>query len=104
MAQAKLAGVRAREILDSRGNPTVEVEVATDRGGRAVAAVPSGASTGTREALEEERFEALPPGPYVRNFVVAYARELGIREADLLAASYAKRFRQALDGPPAAAS
>ena len=56
------------------------------------------------EALEEERFEALPPGPYVRNFVVAYARELGIREADLLAASYAKRFRQALDGPPAAAS
>jgi len=56
------------------------------------------------EALEEERFEALPPGPYVRNFVVAYARELGIREADLLAASYAKRFRQSLDGPPAAAS
>jgi enolase len=52
MAQAKIAAVRAREILDSRGNPTVEVEVATDRGGRAVAAVPSGASTGTREALE----------------------------------------------------
>src|SRR3990172_2496216 len=52
MAQAKSAGVRAREILDSRGNPRVEVEIATDRGGRAVAAVPSGASTGTREALE----------------------------------------------------
>jgi enolase len=52
MAQAKIAQVRAREILDSRGNPTVEVEIATDRGGRAVAAVPSGASTGTREALE----------------------------------------------------
>jgi len=52
MAQPKIAGVRAREILDSRGNPTVEVEVATDRGGRAVAAVPSGASTGAREALE----------------------------------------------------
>src|SRR3990172_3976917 len=52
MAQAKSAGVRAREILDSRGNPRVEVEGATDRGGRAVAAVPSGASTGTREALE----------------------------------------------------
>jgi enolase len=52
MAQATIAGVRAREILDSRGNPTVEVEVATDRGGRAVAAVPSGASTGAREALE----------------------------------------------------
>src|SRR3990172_9688164 len=52
MAQAKSAGVRAREILDSRGNPTVEVEVASDRGASAVAAVPSGASTGTREALE----------------------------------------------------
>ncbi len=52
MAQAKIAAVRAREILDSRGNPTVEVEIATDHGGRAVAAVPSGASTGTREALE----------------------------------------------------
>ena len=52
MAQAKIAGLHAREILDSRGNPTVEVELATDRGGRAVAAVPSGASTGAREALE----------------------------------------------------
>ena len=52
MAQAKIAGLRAREILDSRGNPTVEVEVATNLGGRAVAAVPSGASTGAREALE----------------------------------------------------
>jgi enolase len=52
MTQAKIAGVRAREILDSRGNPTVEVEVASDRGHCALAAVPSGASTGTREALE----------------------------------------------------
>ncbi len=55
------------------------------------------------EALEEERFEALPPGPYVRNFVLAYARELGVREAELVAASYAKRFRRGLDGAPAAA-
>src|SRR5262245_12611414 len=52
MAQATIAGVRAREILDSRGNPTLEVEVAWSGGGRATAAVPSGASTGTREALE----------------------------------------------------
>src|SRR3982074_495634 len=42
----------AREILDSRGNPTIEVEVTTDEGGWARAAVPSGASTGTFEALE----------------------------------------------------
>ena len=42
----------ARQILDSRGNPTIEVEVELDSGARGRAAVPSGASTGTREALE----------------------------------------------------
>ncbi|GAC1352452.1 MAG: phosphopyruvate hydratase [Polyangiales bacterium] len=42
----------AREILDSRGNPTVEVEVFTDENGRGRAAVPSGASTGEHEAIE----------------------------------------------------
>jgi enolase len=47
-----IVNVWAREILDSRGNPTVEVEVTTDSGAKGVAAVPSGASTGTREALE----------------------------------------------------
>src|SRR6195952_4369120 len=44
--------VGAREILDSRGNPTVEVEVALDDGTIARAAVPSGASTGQFEAVE----------------------------------------------------
>ena len=44
--------VRAREILDSRGNPTVEVEVGLDSGASGRAAVPSGASTGSGEALE----------------------------------------------------
>jgi len=44
--------VHAREILDSRGNPTIEVEVSLDNGVTGRAAVPSGASTGTREALE----------------------------------------------------
>jgi enolase len=47
-----IMSVDAREILDSRGNPTVEVEVSLESGDRARAAVPSGASTGTREALE----------------------------------------------------
>jgi enolase len=47
-----IAAVWAREILDSRGNPTVEVEVTLDSGDVGRAAVPSGASTGTREALE----------------------------------------------------
>ncbi len=44
--------VRAREILDSRGNPTIEVDVITDEGIVGSAAVPSGASTGTHEAVE----------------------------------------------------
>ena len=44
--------VHAREILDSRGNPTVEVEVVLDDGSSARAAVPSGASTGAFEAVE----------------------------------------------------
>jgi enolase len=44
--------VHAREILDSRGNPTVEVEIALDSGAFGRAAVPSGASTGIHEALE----------------------------------------------------
>jgi enolase len=49
---AAIEAVGAREILDSRGNPTVEVEVALDDGSFARAAVPSGASTGAFEAVE----------------------------------------------------
>ena len=48
----RILDVRGREILDSRGNPTVEAEVVLDGGARGRAAVPSGASTGEREALE----------------------------------------------------
>src|ERR671911_309862 len=44
--------IRAREILDSRGNPTVEVEVELESGATGRAAVPSGASTGAHEAVE----------------------------------------------------
>ncbi len=57
---SSIASVYGREILDSRGNPTVEVEVTLESGIAARAAVPSGASTGSREALElrdkEKRF------------------------------------------------
>jgi enolase len=48
----KIIEVRGREILDSRGNPTVEVDITLDGGAHGRAAVPSGASTGEREALE----------------------------------------------------
>src|SRR5208282_3255158 len=49
---AAIADVIAREILDSRGNPTVEVDVVLDSGASGRAAVPSGASTGAHEAVE----------------------------------------------------
>ena len=49
---SKIAAIRAREVLDSRGNPTVEVEVVLDSGSAGRAIVPSGASTGAGEALE----------------------------------------------------
>ena len=55
---ATIEGIVAREILDSRGNPTVEVEVGLDDGTIARAAVPSGASTGAFEALELRDGEA----------------------------------------------
>lgn len=48
----KIKNIKAREILDSRGNPTVEVDVLLENGIKATASVPSGASTGQREALE----------------------------------------------------
>jgi enolase len=52
MSMTEIVEVSAREVLDSRGNPTVEVEVFTAGGAVGRAAVPSGASTGEREALE----------------------------------------------------
>ena len=48
----KIQRVHGREVIDSRGNPTVEVEVTLEGGASGRAAVPSGASTGQREALE----------------------------------------------------
>lgn len=49
---SKIQSVKGREILDSRGNPTIEVEVVLESGVKAVAMVPSGASTGVHEAVE----------------------------------------------------
>ena len=49
---SKIVNITSREILDSRGNPTVETKVYTEKGNVGVFSVPSGASTGTREALE----------------------------------------------------
>src|SRR5258707_7986052 len=52
MSASSIARVRGRQILDSRGNPTVEADVILESGATGRAAVPSGASTGSREAVE----------------------------------------------------
>src|SRR5262245_21333298 len=49
---SRISDIRGREILDSRGNPTIEADVILDSGAHGRAAVPSRASTGTREAVE----------------------------------------------------
>jgi enolase len=64
-----ITSVHGREILDSRGNPTVEVDVGLDGGARGRAAVPSGASTGEREALELRDGEPRYNGKGVRKAV-----------------------------------
>jgi enolase len=64
-----IAEIVAREILDSRGNPTVEVEVELVSGGRGRAAVPSGASTGAHEAVELRDGDARYGGKGVRTAV-----------------------------------
>src|SRR6056297_2610895 len=48
----KIANIKGREVLDSRGNPTVEADVILENGAVGSACAPSGASTGSREALE----------------------------------------------------
>ena len=52
VSMSKIKSIHARQILDSRGNPTVEVDIVTENGNLGRAAVPSGASTGSKEALE----------------------------------------------------
>jgi enolase len=66
---SQIAEIHAREIIDSRGNPTVEADVVLDSGARGRAAVPSGASTGTREAIELRDGDARYGGKGVRGAV-----------------------------------
>jgi enolase len=82
----KIADIRGREILDSRGNPTVEADVRLGDGSFARAAVPSGASTGTREAVElRDGDEARYSGLGVQN---AVANLNGIIRDALLAEAF----------------
>jgi enolase len=79
--KTEIAGIRAREILDSRGNPTIEVDVRLSGGALGRAAVPSGASTGIHEALElrdgdAKRYAGKGVLNAVRNVNQAIARAL----------------------------
>ncbi len=72
-----IASVHARQILDSRGNPTVEVDVVTDAGALGRAAVPSGASTGSHEAVERRDGGSAYGGKAVEGAVASVNDELG---------------------------
>ncbi len=98
----EIADIHAREILDSRGNPTVEVEVTLDDGTVGRAAVPSGASTGAHEAIEKRDGGSRYGGRGVRQAVEAVNGEIfdalsGFDAADQLAID---RTLINLDGTP----
>ena len=98
----KITDIKGREILDSRGNPTVEVEVTLDGGARGRAGVPSGASTGEREALE------LRDGDKSRYLGKGVRKAVANINGELASAIKGKEFSQrqldeamiALDGTP----
>jgi len=81
MINSKISAVDALEILDSRGNPTLQVIVTTDRNIRGVASVPAGASTGSNEALELRDKES---GRYLGKGVQKAVRILKEQIADIL--------------------
>lgn len=100
---ASLASLHALEILDSRGNPTVQVTAVLDDGSTGTAGVPSGASTGTHEALElrdndAKRYDGKGVGQAIRNIVGPIATALhGSTVEDLRAVDAHLR---TLDGTP----
>ncbi len=102
-AMSEIYDVCAREILDSRGNPTIEVDVALTSGAMGRAAVPSGASTGSREALElrdndNNRYMGKGVTKAVENVKTAIApRIIGMEASNQIALD---RFMIELDGTP----
>jgi enolase len=95
--------IHAREILDSRGNPTVEVEIILDGGARARAAVPSGASTGVHEALELRDGDASRYGGKGVKKAVAHVNDAiaaALNGADALDQGAVDRVMLELDGTP----
>lgn len=98
---ANISNVKAREILDSKGNPTMEIDVVLDNGVLGRATVPSGASTGSREAVElrdhdDKRFH----GKGVQKVVNSVIREIApeIAGFDVLGQRKIDQTLIALDG------
>src|SRR4030042_4901511 len=103
MSSTVIADVVAREILDSRGTPTLEVDVITEDGVLGRAAVPSGASTGAHEAVElrdgdKARFGGKGVQKAGRNVNTTIAKALKGRDA--LDQAGIDRLMLALDGTP----
>ena len=73
MDYTTIVEIRGREVIDSRGNPTVEVDVHLEGGAIGRASVPSGASTGENEAVE-----LLAPSPDARTLVIGFGPGVGI--------------------------
>ena len=98
--------VHAREILDSRGNPTLEVEVTLEGGVRGRAAVPSGASTGEREAVELRDGDSRYGGKGVRHAVEKVTDVIGpeIIGHDAREQMMVDRIMIELDGTPTKSS
>ena len=97
-----IADVRARQILDSRGNPTVEVDVRLDSGAFGRAAVPSGASTGVHEAVELRDGEGAYGGKAVTKAIANVAGEIAdaVRGRDAADQAGLDRLLIELDGTP----
>ncbi|MCY1713748.1 phosphopyruvate hydratase [Caproiciproducens galactitolivorans] len=101
MKSGTIALVRAREILDSRANPTVEAEVILENGTVGTAAVPSGASTGAFEAVElRDNDKARYMGKGVQNAVENINTEIhqSLKGLDVSRQAEIDRIMQALDG------
>ena len=98
----KISKVTAREVLDSRGNPTVEVDVILSNGAWGRAAVPSGASTGKHEALELRDGQARYSGKGVRKAVEHITRRIApaLRGRDARRQADIDRLMIELDGTP----
>ncbi len=102
---SEIVDIYAREILDSRGNPTIEVEVHLETGAYGIACVPSGASTGEREALElrdgdKKRYLGKGVQKAVKNVNEIIAEKVLEEGIDSLDQVYLDNFMISLDGTP----